>query len=171
LIGSKLSPLYGGGIGIGKYQLDNNSYNKNLELDAVNGCMMLVKRQVIDKIGLMDEKYFLYFDDLDWGLRAQRNGFKSIYCHKAVAFHNTPKPYKRFQSSRWLYYAIFNSFYFMKRNYSGVNLFLFFISAHARIIYYTFGMSSNNNISCQWGLVRIIGKAYIEGMRYLWKKE
>lgn len=171
LIGSRLSPFYGGALGIGKYKLDNNQYNKNLELDGVNGCMMLVKRELIDRVGLMDEKYFLYFDDIDWGLRAMRSGFKSVYCHNAVAYHNTSLPHKRFQNKNWLYYAIYNSFYFMKKNYSGFNRFIFFIATNMRILYYILGVLVNNNIFRQKELLKTIFSAYGNGIVCLGKKE
>ena len=171
LIGSKLRPFYGGGIGIGKYKLDSNKYNKDLELDAVNGCMMLVKRSLINKIGLMDEKYFLYFDDLDWSLRAIRKGFKSVYCHKAKAFHNTSQPHKRFQSKNWLYFAVYNSFYFMKKNYVSFDRLIFLLAIHIRILFYVVGILLNNNIFRQIKLLNTVFSSYFKGMEYLWKKE
>lgn len=171
LIGSKLRPFYGGGIGIGKYKLDRNKYNKNLELDAVNGCMMLVKSSLINEIGLMDEKYFLYFDDLDWSLRAVRKGFKSIYCHNATAFHNTSPPYKRFQSRNWLHYAVYNSFYFMRKNYTGLDRLIFLIATHLRVLHYIVGIFLNNNIFKQIYLLKTVFSSYSKGMAYLWIKE
>jgi len=171
LIGSRLSPFYGGGLGIGKYELDSDRYNRNLELDAVNGCMMLVKRPLIDKIGLMDEKYFLYFDDIDWSLRARKGGFKSVYCCKALAFHNTQEPCKRFQSERWLHYAIYNGFYFMKKNYSIFGRSVFFAALSIRTLNYAIGICLNNDLARQRGLLKTVFNSYSKGMEYLWKKE
>jgi GT2 family glycosyltransferase len=170
LIGSRLRAIYGGGIGIGKYKLDNQRYAKDLTMDAVNGCMLLVKKSLIDEIGLMDEKYFLYFDDLDWALRAQSKGYQSIFRHKALAYHNTSLPYKRFRSKTWLYYAIYNSFYFMKKNYTGMDRFLFLLATHIRLLCYMFGVIRHNNLSKQRDLLKVVFDSYWRGMRYLWKK-
>ncbi len=170
LIGSSLSPVFAGGIGIGKNIPDNADFNRDRLIDAVNGCMMLVRRELIEKVGLMDERYFLYYDDLDWVLRARSKGFKNKYCHKAIAYHNTSQPEKRFQSQRWLYYAIFNSFYFMKKHYGGFSFFVFFIADHIKIFYYLLKVLLNNSARRK-ELVKVIIKAYTEGIGSLWKKE
>jgi len=47
----------------------------NYKLDYVSGCAILTKRKVFEKIGLFDEKYFLYFEDVDFCLRAKKAGF------------------------------------------------------------------------------------------------
>ncbi len=57
------------------------------QLDAPVGAFVYVTRACLDKIGLMEERYFLYFEDLDWGLRAKRRGdigyaFDSVVYHK-----------------------------------------------------------------------------------------
>ena len=170
LIGSRLSPFYSGGIGIGKCKSASSLYDKDREIDVVNGCMMLVKRAVIDEAGLMDENYFLYFDDLDWTLRAMRKGYKSIYCSKALAYHNTSEPYKRFQNKKWIHYAVYNGFYFMKKNYKGIDRAIFLISMHIRILAYFYGIMRNNTFFKQIELVKALALAYCGGLKYLWKR-
>jgi len=171
LIGSKVRPFYGGGLGIGKYRLDKGRYEKDLQLDAVNGCMALVKRSVIDEVGLMDERYFLYFDDLDWALRAMGRNFKNVYRHKAVAFHNTSHPYMRFQSKVWLHYAVYNGFYFMKKHYSGLARFAFLSAIHVRVAGYIIGVFLNNKGLSRRELIKTIINAYTKGLKYIWKSE
>lgn len=53
----------------------------------LSGCCLLINRKVFDKIGLFDEKYFLYFEDLDFCLRAKKAGFKITLDQKVVIFH------------------------------------------------------------------------------------
>lgn len=53
----------------------------------LSGCCLAIKRSVFEKIGLFDEKYFLYFEDLDFCLRAQKAGFKIALDPKVVIFH------------------------------------------------------------------------------------
>ena len=55
-------------------------------LDSPSGASMYVTRGCIERIGLMDERYFLYFEDLDWGLRAKRQG-KIGHAHRSVVVH------------------------------------------------------------------------------------
>jgi N-acetylglucosaminyl-diphospho-decaprenol L-rhamnosyltransferase len=55
-------------------------------LDAPSGASLFVTRAMIEAIGLMDERYFLYFEDLEWGLRAKRLGGVG-YAHASVVPH------------------------------------------------------------------------------------
>lgn len=56
-------------------------------LDSPSGGSMYVTRSCIERIGFMDERYFLYFEDLDWGLRAKRGG-QIGYAHHSVVVHD-----------------------------------------------------------------------------------
>jgi GT2 family glycosyltransferase len=57
------------------------------EVPLVNGAVLLIKRNVIDKIGGDDENYFFGPDDQDYALRAKKAGFKLVYCGKSKAVH------------------------------------------------------------------------------------
>jgi hypothetical protein len=67
------------------------------EIDYVSGCCMLIRRKVLEKIGFLNEKYFLFFEDPDFCLRAKKAGFrvalepKSIVLHKL--FEGKKKPF------------------------------------------------------------------------------
>lgn len=171
LIGSKISPFYGGGIGIGRFKLDNKKFDRQLKVDAVNGCLMLIRKDLLERVGLMDENYFLYFDDIDLSLKIKSAGFKQVYCYKARAYHNTSTPDKRFQSEKWLHYAIYNSFYFMKKNYRGLNRCVFFLAINFRVGIYIFGVLKNNKADKRISLLFTILDSYKKGLKCLWKKE
>jgi GT2 family glycosyltransferase len=64
-------------------------------LDYVSGCSMLIKMPVIEKIGLLDERYFLYFEDADYCLRAKKAGFKIAVDQKSIITHNLKDPKNR----------------------------------------------------------------------------
>jgi GT2 family glycosyltransferase len=49
------------------------------EVDAVNGAFMLVRKEAMDHVGLLDEGYWLYMDDLDWCYRFKQKGWKVFY--------------------------------------------------------------------------------------------
>lgn len=55
-------------------------------LSYVCGASMFVRRELLDSVGLMAEDYFLFFEELDWAVRAKRR-FKLGYCPEAVVFH------------------------------------------------------------------------------------
>jgi hypothetical protein len=55
-------------------------------LDHLSGASMLVSRHFIEKAGLMDEGYFLYYEELDWVMRG-KNRYRLVYADDAVVFH------------------------------------------------------------------------------------
>ncbi len=61
---------------------------KPTKVDAVTGAAMLIPKSVIKKIGLFNEKYFFYFEDLDYCRKAKRAGFEIYYLPSAKIFHH-----------------------------------------------------------------------------------
>jgi N-acetylglucosaminyl-diphospho-decaprenol L-rhamnosyltransferase len=57
------------------------------EVDAVNGAFMLVRRSAMDEVGLLDERYWLYMDDLDWCYRFKLRGWKVWYDGSVTVMH------------------------------------------------------------------------------------
>lgn len=68
-------------------EVDKGQYDKVEETDFVSGCAMLVKREVFEKIGLFDSRYFLYLEDVDFCVRAKEAGFKITYVPQAKVWH------------------------------------------------------------------------------------
>lgn len=63
------------------------SGNKAIEVEAVVGAAMLIPKKVIDQVGLLDERYFFYYEDLDFCRRVRRAGFKVYYLPTAEIIH------------------------------------------------------------------------------------
>lgn len=67
--------------------------------DFVSGSLMIIKREVLDRIGLFDENYFLYYEDVDYSLRAEQAGFRIgidssyIYTHYEISGTNPMKAF------------------------------------------------------------------------------
>ena len=71
--------------------LDKNKKLKSTEIksvDFLSGCILLIPKKVIDKVGKLDEKFFFYGEDLDFCLRTKKTGVRVLYCPKAKAWHN-----------------------------------------------------------------------------------
>ena len=68
-------------------EVDKGQYNYQIETDYVSGCAMFVKREVFEKIGLFDKRYFLYLEDVEFCQRAKKAGFKVVYTPKAKLWH------------------------------------------------------------------------------------
>ena len=55
--------------------------------DYLSGCCLLIRKKVLEKIGLLNEKYFLFFEDSDFCLRAKKAGFKITLEPKSIIIH------------------------------------------------------------------------------------
>lgn len=67
--------------------IDRGQFDKTEETELATGCCMMIRREVFDKVGLLDDKYFLYYEDSDMGVRAKKEGFKIVYVPKSIIFH------------------------------------------------------------------------------------
>ncbi len=68
-------------------QVDKGQYDKREETNYATGCCMLLSRDVLDKVGLLDENYFLYYEDGDLSQRVKKAGYKIIYEPRAICYH------------------------------------------------------------------------------------
>ncbi|MBI5127455.1 glycosyltransferase family 2 protein [Candidatus Roizmanbacteria bacterium] len=68
-------------------QVDRGQFDKFQETDFITGCMLFFDKNVVDRIGLWNENYFLYFEDSDYCERAKRGGFKLFYNPKIIIYH------------------------------------------------------------------------------------
>jgi GT2 family glycosyltransferase len=72
---------------IGIHEPDEHQYDIPREVDYITGCCMLLKREVINAVGTLDEKFYLYGEDVDWCIRARRAGFKVVYVPLSHIWH------------------------------------------------------------------------------------
>jgi GT2 family glycosyltransferase len=77
---------------------------------------MLIHRRVFDNVGLLDENYFLYLEDVDFCWRASKAGFKIVFNAKSKIYHKVNISTTRSNSLLPLYYTIRNRLYFAKKN-------------------------------------------------------
>jgi GT2 family glycosyltransferase len=70
-----------------KYDMSWWAHDSPKEVDYVSGAAFLIKRDVIDKIGLLDERYFMYVEEADFCKRAKNAGYKVIYYPHSVMIH------------------------------------------------------------------------------------
>ena len=114
--GGKLNWLYNKGSLRGWDQMDKGQYDfpKIQETPHLTGCCVLVKKEVIEKIGLMPEDYFLYYEDTDWLMRARRAGYKCIFVPEAKIWHKISRSALA-ESSLYIYYHVRNGLIFAQR--------------------------------------------------------
>jgi GT2 family glycosyltransferase len=73
------------------------------EVDIVNGCCMMVSRAVFDRIGLIDERFFLIHEESDFCLRARQAGFRCGVMGETLVWHKGSSSFKR-SGKRWQRY-------------------------------------------------------------------
>jgi GT2 family glycosyltransferase len=91
------------------------SEQRTMNSDYITGCCLLIKRKVIEKIGLMPEDYFLYFEDADWCLKARKAGFKCVAVSTAKIWHKVSQGAVEVSFS-YIYYHFRNGLLLSKRN-------------------------------------------------------
>jgi len=84
---SGLSKLFPNSMIMAKYNLTYLDPDQSHEVDAVSGAFLLIRRAVVDQIGLLDEVFFIYGEDVDWCVRAKNAGWKVMYHSEAEILH------------------------------------------------------------------------------------
>lgn len=107
--GGEVNWLYNKGTMRGYGEMDEGQYDLPAfqETEYVTGCCLLAKREALEKIGLMPNEYFLYYEDVDWSLRARRAGFKTVFVPAAKIWHKRSKSTVE-GSPSYIYYHIRN---------------------------------------------------------------
>ena len=124
--GAKINFWTGNCPPIGGYEIDTGQFNETKEVDYVSGCALLIKQEVIKKIGLLNPVYFAYTEEAEWCTRAKKAGYSVIYVHKANLWHkvsSTTRKIPRF----YLYYSTRNKFLFMKKHATRIQFLLFIL--------------------------------------------
>ncbi len=89
---------------------ENKKYSKIEPIDFAPGTALFVRKEYLEKIGLIDEIYFMYWEDPDWNFRAKRLGYESYYVPTTIVYHKIPINRSKNDKRQ-----IFND-YFFKRN-------------------------------------------------------
>jgi hypothetical protein len=70
-----------------RFEMKDFDGKSTREVDWVLGAALMASRQAIEKVGLWDERFFLYFEDTDWARRFWENGWKVVYFPEARMYH------------------------------------------------------------------------------------
>lgn len=100
---------------IGFNEIDRGQYDLSTETPYALGAAMLIKREVVEKVGGIPEGYFLYYEELDWCLRIRRAGFTIWYEYGAKIFHKESASVGRLGPLKQ-YYLTRNRLLFARRN-------------------------------------------------------
>jgi len=102
-----------------KYNLTYINSNEPHEVDAVSGSFLMIRREVVDNIGKLDERFFIYGEELDWCLRAKKAGWKVMYYPNAEIIHYKGECSK--SNSRKATFEFYRSMYLFHKKHFAEN--------------------------------------------------
>ncbi|MCJ7826178.1 glycosyltransferase family 2 protein [Patescibacteria group bacterium] len=68
-------------------EVDHGQFDVEVKTDFITGCSFFIRTSVIKQVGLLDESFFMYMEDLDYSLRIQRLGLKTVYNPASMLWH------------------------------------------------------------------------------------
>lgn len=104
---------------IGYKQKLNSIYNKSSRTAYAHGACMMTTRKIIDKVGLNTEKYFLFYEELDWSMQFRNTGYEIWYEPASHVYHKEGATIKTGSPLRE-YYHMRSRILFVKRNSKGL---------------------------------------------------
>lgn len=113
-----LSPITLRNQSIGYGEEDHGQYDTPHPTPYAHGAAMMVKREVIEKAGMMPECYFLYYEELDWSMMICRTGYEIWYEPACTIFHKESQATGQLSPLK-TYYITRNRLLFAQRNIKG----------------------------------------------------
>jgi hypothetical protein len=117
----------------GQNQVDYGQFTQVDRVVWLTGCAMLARCAALPQIGLFDPDYFMYWEDVDWCLRARAKGYEVLFVpaakvwHKGVQIDYQPNP-------QVVYYSVRNEFLLFRKHHAGVSVTLRAFLRHARTV-------------------------------------
>jgi GT2 family glycosyltransferase len=129
---TQMNPLTARNSTIGEKTRDTGQYAKAVPTAYAHGAAMMISRKATEKVGLMFDNFFLYYEELDWCERIRKAGFE-IYVEPRARIYHKESATVGAASTLKTHYINRNRIYFMRRNYGGLGfvafvLFLTFVA-------------------------------------------
>lgn len=138
---SKINPFTLRMNAIGHKQKDSSAFNHANPTNFIHGCAVMVPREVIDRVGMMKEDYFLYYEEHDWSMAIKRAGYILYYQPGSVVYHKESVSVKK-NSPLKIYFINRNRILFMRKNFNALirliaTLYLLMVSIPRNILLFS----------------------------------
>jgi GT2 family glycosyltransferase len=126
---------------IGLMEEDRGQYNGSRATSAAHGCAMMVKREILERVGMFAEKFFLYYEEWDWSARITKAHYKIWYTGDAEIYHKESLTVGKFNPIK-VYYHTRNRILYMRRHSNTFQftiftiVFTFFVVPKTTLIYF-----------------------------------
>jgi GT2 family glycosyltransferase len=139
---SEINPFTGRGKTHGGNQKDNGDFDIPGYTAYAHGAAMMVKKEVVEKVGALPDVFFIYYEEMDWSAHIRRAGYKIYYQPKSYILHKESITMGK-ESAMKAYYHTRNRILFMRRNtswyqFTVFSLFLSFVIIPKNILKYIF---------------------------------
>ena len=115
-----------------KFPGKERDYSEPIEVDSVIGACMMVRRDAINQVGILDEDYFLFLEETDWCYRMKRAGWKVYHIPQAEVFHSQGKSTEAVRKrARIEFYR--SRYDFFKKNWGNLQWFILLIGLMIRL--------------------------------------
>ncbi len=119
-----LNKLTGQTVAVGTKEIDSGQYDQSGPTHFAHGCAMMVKREVIEQVGRFAERFFLYYEELDWSQRIKKAGYVIYYQAEALIYHKESVSVGKTNPMK-VYYLTRNRIFFMRRHTNSIQLAVF----------------------------------------------
>ena len=140
--------------------------NRNLGLDWVTGCCILLKADIIKKVGLIDENFFAYYEDVDWSFRIKDLGYSLNLVDTSLIYHHGSKSsenstFEGNLSPKVHYLNFKNHIYFLRKHINKFNFLGLIIYQSIKLFFYSVYFI----LRLRFNKLRIIYQGIIDGLK------
>ncbi len=97
-------------------QAQNGRFRDDEDVDYLPGCVLMVRRDVFEKVGLLEESFFCYMEDVDFGRRVLDAGYTNRFVAGAIAYHDASSSTGHGYTPARKYMNAVNSVHFLRRH-------------------------------------------------------
>lgn len=125
-----LGKIFKNSKAVSDHLMQDFDHESTKDVDWILGACMMVRRKAVESVGLMDERFFLYFEDVDWCYRMRQKGWTVYYHPDSVVVHN----YARDSAQKVLNRSFIAHLASLIRYYEKWNLILYFIKKYREVM-------------------------------------
>lgn len=107
----------------GSYLMSYWNHNNIREVDQVMGACLMLRKETIEQVGLLDEQFFVFFDEVDYCFRIKKSGWKIVFYPDAKIIHYVSQSFKKWEESKVFYQYHLSMYKFFKKHYGKKKLF------------------------------------------------
>ena len=131
---------------IGNNQPDTGQFREPRPVEWISGCAMLIRRRLLEEVGLFDERFFIYWEEIDLCLRARQAGWRLVIAPQAKLWHKGVTRDYRPQPAV-TYYTTRNHFLLLQKNHAPIAVWL-------RVMTQTLRTLSSWSVQPKWRAMR-----------------